>query len=216
MLLPRKAFGIVARHNNTESGDDIVEKTSTVRGLIAAVIVCSVWGCVTTVETPETSFNPAPASSFSSYSQIELNPVQFDPGLPSSSANQAALQKIQENVDAEIGSTLEQWNSSPSATSNGRLVIEPVITEMKFVGGATRFFAGALAGSSAVVMKVRIYDSESGDTIAEPEFYQRAAAMGGAYTIGVTDNLMLVRIANLLVEYLKSNYENAVGGRTGA
>ena len=186
------------------------------RGLFAVVIACAMWGCVTTVETPETSFNPAPASSFSSYSQIELNPVQFDPGLPSGSANQAALQKIQENVDAEIGSTLEQWNSSPSATSNGRLVIEPVITEMKFVGGATRVFAGALAGSSAVVMKVRIYDSESGDTIAEPEFYQRAAAMGGAYTVGVTDNLMLVRIANLLVEYLKSNYENAVGGRTGA
>ena len=64
-------------------------------------------------------------------------------------------------------------------------------------------------------MKVRIYDSESGDTIAYPEFYQRAAAMGGAYTVGVTDNLMLVRIANLLVEYLKSNYENAVGGPTG-
>ena len=186
------------------------------RGLFAVVIACAMWGCVTTVETPETSFNPAPASSFSSYSQIELNPVQFDPGLPSGSANQAALQKIQENVNAEIGSTLEQWNSSPSATSNGRLVIEPVITEMKFVGGATRVFAGALAGSSAVVMKVRIYDSESGDTIAEPEFYQRAAAMGGAYTVGVTDNLMLVRIANLLVEYLKSNYENAIGGRTGA
>lgn len=186
------------------------------RGLFAVVIACAMWGCVTTVETPETSFNPAPASSFSSYSQIELDPVQFDPGLPSGSANQAALQKIQENVNAEIGSTLEQWNSSPSATSNGRLVIEPVITEMKFVGGATRVFAGALAGSSAVVMKVRIYDSESGDTIAEPEFYQRAAAMGGAYTVGVTDNLMLVRIANLLVEYLKSNYENAIGGRTGS
>ena len=185
------------------------------RGLFAVVIACAMWGCVTTVETPETSFNPAPTSSFSSYSQIELNPVQFDPGLPSGSANQAALDKIQENVDAEIGLTLEQWNSNPSTTSNGRLVIEPVITEMKFVGGATRVLAGALAGSSAVVMKVRIYDSESGDTIAYPEFYQRAAAMGGAYTVGVTDNLMLVRIANLLVEYVKSNYENAVGGPTG-
>ena len=172
-------------------------------------------GCVTTVETPETSFNPAPTSSFSSYSQIKLNLVQFDPGLPSGSANQAALEKIQENVDAEIGLTLEQWNSNPSTTSNGRLVIEPVITEMKFVGGATRVLAGAFAGSSAVIMKVRIYDSECGDTIAYPEFYQRAAAMGGAYTVGVTDNLMLVRIANLLVEYLKSNYENAVGGPTG-
>lgn len=194
----------------------MVTISGTVRGLFVAVIACSVWGCVTTVETPDTPFNPAPTSSFSSYGEIEVTPVRFDSGLPSSSANQAALQKIQENVDAEIGSTLQQWNSDPSAASNGRLVIEPVITEMKFVNAATRVFAGALAGSSAVVMKVRIYDSESGDTIARPEFYQRAAAMGGAYTVGVTDNLMLVRIASLLAEYLKSNYVNAVGGPTGA
>ena len=189
--------------------------TNRVRGFFAAVIACSMWGCVTTVETPELSFNPAPSTSFSSYGQIELTPVQYDPGLPSGSADQDALAKIQENVDAEIRLSLEQWNSNPSTSTNGRLVIEPVITEMKFVDGATRFFAGALAGSSAVVMKVRIYDSESGETIAYPEFYQRAAAMGGAYTIGTTDNLMLVRIANLLVEYLKNNYETALGGPTG-
>ena len=185
------------------------------RVLFAVAVACAMCGCVTTVNMPATTFNPAPTSSFSSYRHIEVTPIQFGPDVQRNDSNQAALRKIQENVDAEIGPALEQWNTNPSATFNGRLVIEPVITEMKFVSGGTRLIAGAFAGSSAVVMKVRIYDSESGDTIAYPEFYQRAAAMGGAHSMGVTDNLMLVRIANLFVDYLQSNYENPVGGRTG-
>ena len=64
---------------------------------------------------------------------------------------------------------------------------------MKFVSSGTRFLAGALAGSSAVVMKVNIYAKQSGDSIGHPEFYQRAAAMGGAHTLGVTDNLIVAR-----------------------
>ena len=86
---------------------------------------------------------------------------------------------------------------------------------MKFVGSGTRVLAGALAGSSAVVMKVNIYAKQSGDSIGHPEFYQRAAAMGGTYSLGVTDNLMLTRIADLFTGYLKGNYDRPVGGRTG-
>ena len=181
-------------------------------GVAAACALC---GCVTTVDTPERMFNQAPASSLSSYRHIELIPIQLGPGAPSNDANKRALRKIQDNVDAAIGPTLGRWNANPSEASNGQLVIEPVITEFKFVSGGTRFMAGAFAGSSAVVMKVKMYDRDSGDIIAQPEFYQRTAAMSGAWTIGVTDNLMLGRIADLLVDYLKENYEQPVGGRTG-
>jgi hypothetical protein len=39
--------------------------------------------------------------------------------------------------------------------------------------------------------------------------------MGGAFTFGVTDNIMLTRIAGRLTDYLIGNYEHAVGGGTG-
>ncbi len=51
--------------------------------------------------------------------------------------------------------------------------------------------------------------------LAEPEFYQRAAAMSGAWTFGGQDKDMLHRIVALANLYLQSNYHEAVGGATG-
>ena len=65
------------------------------------------------------------------------------------------------------------------------------------------------------MIRVRYIDVESGELIAHPEFYQRAAAMGGAFTIGGTDNAMLIRIASLITDYTENNYHSAVGGPTG-
>ena len=189
--------------------------TGVVRILTAFAVASAMWGCVTTVDVPTSAFNPPPTSGLSAFSEIELLPIRFAPEVQTNAANQKALRKIQENVDAGIGATLKEWNTNPSAGSNGRLVVEPVITELKFVSSGTRLVAGAWAGSSAVVMKVNIYAKQSGDSIAHPEFYQRAAAMGGAYSVGATDNLMLTRIADLFTGYLKDNYDRPVGGRTG-
>jgi hypothetical protein len=90
------------------------------------------------------------------------------------------------------------------------------VSELKFVDGGTRFFAGAFAGSSAVVMQLRLIDAATKAVVAQPEFFQRAAAMGGAWSIGGTDNSMLERIAGVAQEYLRRNYDDAVGGPTGA
>jgi hypothetical protein len=40
--------------------------------------------------------------------------------------------------------------------------------------------------------------------------------MGGGFTLGVTDNLMLTRVANLASGYIIANYDQAVGGPSGA
>jgi hypothetical protein len=39
--------------------------------------------------------------------------------------------------------------------------------------------------------------------------------MGGAWSIGGSDNAMLSRVANLITTYTKDNYADAVGGPTG-
>jgi len=49
----------------------------------------------------------------------------------------------------------------------------------------------------------------TGQEIANPEFFQRAAAMGGNYSLGATDNDMIARVAT---RYLEENYAQAVGG----
>jgi hypothetical protein len=125
----------------------------------------------------------------------------------------AAMAKITTNTQIKLESIIRDWeNKNPSGRT---LKIEPRITELKFVSGTKRFFAGDFAGSSAVIMRLRLTDADTGKVIAEPEFYQRAAAEAGTWTFGGADNGMLVRIATVAQQYMQRNYDNAVGGPTG-
>jgi hypothetical protein len=65
-------------------------------------------------------------------------------------------------------------------------------------------------------MKVKYIDKASGKLISEPEFFQRAAAWSGAFTVGGQDNAMLARIVTLVADYTNHNFEAAVGGPSGA
>jgi len=113
---------------------------------------------------------------------------------------------------------LKSWNQASTGKTVGRrtLIIEPVVTQIKFIGGAARFWAGPAAGSSAIIMHAMIIEKETGKTIATPEFYIKSGAWSGGWTIGVTDNLMLTRIAEKFKDYLVANYASAVGGTTDA
>lgn len=175
----------------------------------AVVSAAMLQGCATTIKASSTS-NPAPAEAFSRFGRIELKPVVFKQGY---SGDQSGLNKIDENLRKDLAEPLKTWNARPA---NGRtLVIEPVIEEISFKHGAKRVLLGPLAGSSGVLMRVNIKDA-NGRMVASPEFFQRAQAMGAGFTMGVHDNLMLTRVANLASSYVVANYERAVGGPTGA
>jgi hypothetical protein len=179
--------------------------------LIAAVVLplALLQGCATKIKASSTN-NPAPAEAFSAYGRIEVKPVVFKEGYR---GDRAGLVKIQENVSKNLAPSLEQWNRRPA---NGRsLVIEPVIEELSFKHGASRVLLGPLAGSSGVLMRMKVRDAK-GNIVAAPEFFQRAQAMGAGFTFGVHDNLMLTRVASLASSYVINNYERPVGGPTGA
>ena len=170
-------------------------------------------GCATKIKASANT-NPPPAERFGNFSRIEIKPALLTTEMASNSANQRALVKIQENLDLNLKTYLQQWNSEK--TGNGRtLVIEPVVEQIKFIGAGARVFAGPLAGSSAVVMKLKITDTATNKIVAYPEFFQRAEAWSGAFTFGVHDNLMLTRTARIASDYVINNYSQAVGGPTG-
>lgn len=166
-------------------------------------------GCATKIKASSTH-NPAPATAFSTYSRIDVKPVAFRQGYK---GNAVALAKIAANLEKDLAPKLQQWNSRPA---NGRtLTVEPIVEEMSFKSTGKRVFLGPLAGSSGVLMRVTFRD-QSGKVIATPEFYQRTGAMNGGFTLGVNDNLMLTRVANLASSYIIANYDQAVGGPSGA
>ncbi len=176
-------------------------------GLALVLIVMT--GCITQIK-PSTEQNPKPAAEFSAFNRFELSALKA--GNPEVAEQQDAMAKIQESIAKRLKTRLNAWNSRPVRGETRTLLIEPTITELKFVGGGGRFVGGALAGSSAVVMRAKFTERETGKAIAHPEFYARAAAMGGAYSFGGTDNAMLERIANSLAVYVFTNYKQSVGG----
>ena len=166
-------------------------------------------GCATRVKASTTS-NPAPTEAFSAFGRIEVKPAVFAEGYK---GNLAGVAKINENINKDLAESLKKWNAGPE---NGRvLTIEPIVEEMQFQSGVKRVFLGPLAGSSGVRMRVIIRDNK-GNEIARPEFFQRASAMAAGFMLGVHDNLMLTRVANLTSAYVKANYVRAEGGPTGA
>lgn len=176
-------------------------------GLIGTLLLQQ--GCATKVKATAVQ-NPPPAEAFSAFGRIEVQRVRVAQGRQASAAGVA---KIQQNLDKDLASALQDWNARPA---NGRkLVVQPVIEQLEFTRGATRVLFGPLAGSSGVLMTLQISD-EQGRVIAQPEFFQRADAWAAGFVLGVHDNLMLTRVANLASAYLLSNYSVAKGGPTGA
>lgn len=175
----------------------------------AALALTVLPGCATNIKAGTTQ-NPPPAAAFSSYGRIVLKAAVFKPGYD---GDAAGLASINANLKVNMAGALGDWNRRPD---NGRtLTISPVVEEMSFKHGAKRVMLGPLAGSSAVLMRLNIKDDQ-GAVVATPEFYRRADAMAAGFTMGVHDNLMLTRVAELASNYLIANYKRAEGGPSGA
>ena len=160
--------------------------------------------------------NPPPSVALDSFDRFEIAPIEMVAPYAGQPANEQAKQRLQANLDERVPPVLAQWNATSAKNQPPRtLKIEPTIRHVKFVSGKARFWAGALAGGTAVLMTVKLSDAASGEVIAEPEFYQHANAMGAAYSFGATDKAMLIRVTDLVTSYLQANHVMAVGGPTG-
>jgi hypothetical protein len=159
--------------------------------------------------------NPPPEHKLEGYAGYELKAVTYDPDLGDKRNVEKVVGKVDENVKQSVDPILQSWNSSANAKNAQKIVLEPRITSLHKPSGATRFFAGAFAGDGHITLKVRIVEMPSGKVIGEPEFYRRASAMAGAWTVGGHDNAMLQKVAGLFANYLSANYTEAVGGEIG-
>ncbi|MES2047249.1 MAG: hypothetical protein V4447_02530 [Pseudomonadota bacterium] len=176
---------------------------------LSILAIGALQGCATNIKATSLT-NPPPREAFSTYGRIELKPTLFRAGY---TGDEAGLARIEGNMAKNLADSLETWNKRPA---NGRtLIIEPIVEELQFTRGATRVLLGPLAGSSGVLMRIKITDA-SGKIIATPEFFQRADAMAAGFLFGIHDNLMLTRVANLASKYVINNYAQAEGGSTGA
>lgn len=179
--------------------------------LLAVAAALSLGACVSNIKSTRTTNQP-PTEAYSNFSRIELRPATLAPAYASNSANQKALEKINANLRKRVDAAMLEWNKRPD--NERRLIIEPVVTEIRFIGVGARIFTGPLSGSSAVKVELKVTDAATGKLIDQPEFYQHSSA-GSGFALGVADNMMLVRIGDLVGDYIIRNYHQAVGGATG-
>ncbi|MDE2406353.1 MAG: hypothetical protein KGL91_00655 [Xanthomonadaceae bacterium] len=160
--------------------------------------------------------NPPPSEMLGGFDRFELKPAVLGGVYAGQPINEKALASFQRNLDQRVGA----WVAAQNAKQPGRdpartLIIEPRMEKVRFISGGARFWAGPFAGSSRVLLKLRLVDQATGAVVAEPEFYQHAKGMAGAFTFGATDNAMLIRIAAMAQQYLETNQPAAIGGPTG-
>lgn len=180
-------------------------------GKIVVIImtVLIVTGCATNLSKPTREAMPTKVK-LSEFKNVEVKAVGISESFASAEANQKALRKIDEILFRDMRMVfpnikrVEQGNDF-SKTEKRTLQITPYIKEIKFVGGGARFWVGAMAGSSAVLMQATFRDSSNGEIIADPEFYRSSGAYAGAWSIGSTDNRMLEDIAQDIVKYCGFN-----------
>ena len=178
----------------------------------------AVLGCGRSAFTvPTMVTNPPPAMVLAEFSTVELQPMTYIPEVTQEEDEdevQKVANRITEIVQGKIQFFINKWNSDKErARTRGKLVIQPVITQLKWVTRGERIWAGAMYGNSAIEVRLNMTDEASGTLVHNPMLFSRANAMSGAW--GMQDDAMLNAISDRIVNYIIQNYETALGGPTG-
>jgi hypothetical protein len=180
-------------------------------GNLSVLIIAGLFftGCATTQLKPTPAPQPAKVK-FSEFNNVEMKAVGCGSTVSSADSNQRAIKKIDEilfNNMKMLFPNLKRVEQGEefSTTGDKTLRITPVISDIKFIGGAARFWVGAWAGSSQVRMQATFQDSSNDEVIADSAFYRKAGAWSGGMTIGYTDNKMLEEVAMDVVNYCSLN-----------
>lgn len=177
------------------------------KGVTSVAALLLLAGCATQIHPKDQTIQPSKVR-LGTFSTVVTKPLvvermEGDPG------DVRAVDRIRAELDQCLGSVFKTVSQVPADRSDfapGTLVIEPAIEDLKKVNGAERFWVGPMAGSSAILLRVRYTDAGSRDIVASPVFYSKANAQAGTWTFGAADNNMLNRVVTLACSYARSNY----------
>jgi ABC-type phosphate transport system substrate-binding protein len=148
---------------------------------------------------------PAPSTALSAYGKFELKPMVMSDAVQREAGKVQAAQQLDATVRARVEPLLAEW------AANGRggktLVIQPRVESIRIIGGANRFFAGALAGDSHIDMDLELKDAATGMVIAKPRVSRSSNAMAGGWSVGATDRNLPNYMAEIWRQYLSDSYK---------
>lgn len=183
--------------------------TSITRALALLGCMALFAGCATQVTEQPNPVAPA-TKRLGSFDRTVLIRAEISPPYDGQGANIKAVNKIDEILERDLAPAVNAMEvvsqdevDALNVDNSNTLLIQPIVKQVKFISGGVRFFAGAFAGSSVVVMDVQFTDAATGDIVAEPGFFRKAGAYGDGFGIG--DNRMLSDVATDVVNYVMAN-----------
>ena len=111
----------------------------------------------------------------------------------SHSALMAAL--IKQGRFQQVGKTL---NGAPDDT----LIVQTKVPEMRIVSGAARFWGGAFAGSSNMIMDVKLVDAVTKAVVGDKRLESGNNAFAAAWTYGSSDRSLPTDMGNIAAQFL--------------
>jgi len=176
--------------------------------LMAALLLAGLLsGCATTIQDRNETIMPS-KTPLGGFAVVVMRPLTVEK-MEGDAGDLDAVRHIETTLRQCMravfsGITFGTDAGAPAAAGQA-LLIEPAIVDLKKVGGAERFWVGPMAGSSAALLRMRFSDAHTQAVLAEPIFYGKASAWGGAWTFGATDNAMLSRLTSDACVYSRSN-----------
>ncbi len=133
--------------------------------IISILVSCFLLAsCATHITKPKSSPEPTKVR-FSEFKRVEMKEAAIGAKFANGKANKRAAKKINEMLFEKMRMVLpnlheiEQTQDFSNASAR-TLQITPRIKEIKFIGGAARFWGGIFSGSSAVLVQVEFRDSK--------------------------------------------------------
>ncbi len=137
-----------------------------------------------------------------SFQKFEADP-QIEADYPGAVADceRSAIANLQSK---NLFSKVEKETAGSPYTSR-TLLIRPKVESLRIVGGAARFWAGGLVGSSGMIVGLKMIDAASGMVIHEKVLSTANNPIAAAWTFGATDRSLPADMGAIISEYIVSS-----------
>ena len=85
---------------------------------------------------------------------------------------------------------------------DGCLIVQTHVPEVRIVSGAARFWGGAFAGNSNIILDLKLVDAKTQAVVRKKRVESSNNAFAAAWTYGSSDRSLPVDIGNMIAEYI--------------
>ena len=159
----------------------------------------------TTAQT-ESARLAKPSKPLSAFADYELKPMVLSAEVIEKADKVEESAILEAKIQEKLQPLFSEWTAADGSDRAGTLIVEARLVKLRIVGGGARFFVGAFAGDSFIDLDLTLIDGSDNSVIANPRIMRNADAMGGARSVGKTDDNLHDYIAYIVHQYMVDNY----------